>query len=322
MEKTIDIVGVGGTIGDIIVQVERLPGADEPMPMLAYSRQGGGMMATAIAASARLGAKCACISAVGDDAMGRFCLEDYAYHGIDATHCHVMEGKSTIWSVCIACKNDRTRNLITYRENAARPQLAHLDKGLIAEAKYLHIYDQEPQSQEVTLAAAKIAKESGTKVSVDAFRNVPFYDELISYADVWIASERYYNERFGDDTDYEKNLRSLYEEGPQIVIVTLGEKGLAGYDEKGFFQMNSFRVEVQDTTGAGDVYHGAFIALLCRGWDARKCAKYASAVSAIKCTRMGGRAAIPDFETLCRFVETGEIDYTGIDKRVERYRSL
>ena len=75
-----------------------------------------------------------------------------------------------------------------------------------------------------------------------------------------------------------------------------------------------------DTTGAGDVYHGAFIYGLLQGWDAQKTARFSNAVSAIKCTRMGGRAAIPTFETVTKFLETGVIDYEEIDKRVARYR--
>lgn len=72
--------------------------------------------------------------------------------------------------------------------------------------------------------------------------------------------------------------------------------------------------------GAGDVFHGAFLAALLKGKSHRECARYASAVSAIKCTRIGGRAGIPDESVLERFLETGEIDYEEIDRRVEYYR--
>jgi len=68
------------------------------------------------------------------------------------------------------------------------------------------------------------------------------------------------------------------------------------------------------------VFHGAFIFGLLQGWDAEKTAGFSSAVSAIKCTRLGGRAAIPDYKTVEKFIKTGEIDYTEIDKRVEFYK--
>ena len=80
-------------------------------------------------------------------------------------------------------------------------------------------------------------------------------------------------------------------------------------------------ITVVDTTGAGDVFHGAFIFGLLKGWDAEKSAKFSSAVSAIKCTRLGGRAALPDYKTVQNFIKTGKIDYTEIDKRVEYYHN-
>ena len=108
--------------------------------------------------------------------------------------------------------------------------------------------------------------------------------------------------------------------GPDIVVFTLGEKRLRWGSGNEFFMEEGFSVEVMDTTGAGDVYHGAFIAGLLQGWDARRTARFSNAVSAIKCTRMGGRAAIPTFDTVMKFLETGIIDYEEIDQRVARYR--
>jgi sulfofructose kinase len=93
-------------------------------------------------------------------------------------------------------------------------------------------------------------------------------------------------------------------------------------DGEGYFELPAFSVAVQDTTGAGDVFHGAYLAMLSRGMDTRQAALYAAATSAIKCTRVGGRAALPDFETLDSFVKTGVIDYTEIDQRVKLYRKV
>ncbi|MDL2289649.1 PfkB family carbohydrate kinase [Clostridia bacterium OttesenSCG-928-F22] len=322
MSKKWDILGVGSSIADIIVQVESMPGADQPAPMLAYSRQGGGMMATAIVAAARLGAKCNCISTIGDDPRGQFCLEDYRRHGISTEHVRLLPGKDTIWSVSVACLDNQTRNLLTYRENAARVLLADLDEGLIAASRFLHVYDQAEEAREVTKKAAQMAKKHGTKVSVDGFRYVPFYDEMLQLADIWIVSELYFRQKFGNEMAPEDAVKQLYESGPEIAIITLGKEGLVGCDENGVFRLPSFKVAVQDTTGAGDVFHGAFLAMAAKGMDYRECARYASATSAIKCTRMGGRAAIPDFGVLQRFVQTGEIDYSEIDERVALYRKL
>ena len=81
----------------------------------------------------------------------------------------------------------------------------------------------------------------------------------------------------------------------------------------------SFDVVVQDTVGAGDVFHGAYVVGLLRGYSAKEAARLATAVSCIKCTRIGGRAGIPDWDTVQKYLKTGEIDYTEIDERVAFY---
>ena len=108
--------------------------------------------------------------------------------------------------------------------------------------------------------------------------------------------------------------------GPEAVVFTFGEKGCVGLDREGFFWLPAFQVEAQDTVGAGDVFHGAFLAALLKGYSLKECARYASGTSAIKCTRIGGRAGIPNEQVLEQFLRTGIIDYTEIDQRVEYYR--
>jgi len=103
-------------------------------------------------------------------------------------------------------------------------------------------------------------------------------------------------------------------------VFTFGEKGCVGLDREGFFRLPAFQVEAQDTVGAGDVFHGAFLAALLKGYSLKECARYASGTSAIKCTRIGGRAGIPNEQVLEQFLRTGIIDYTEIDQRVEYYR--
>ena len=123
-----------------------------------------------------------------------------------------------------------------------------------------------------------------------------------------------------DATDYEKNLRIIQKQGPDIVIATFGEKGCKGVYGDNYFDVPAFSVKTVDSTGAGDVFHGAFDYFYLQGMSVEECVKYSSAVSAIKCTRAGGRAGIPTVDVVKRFVDTGEIDYTEIDKRVTHYQ--
>ncbi|HWU37371.1 MAG TPA: PfkB family carbohydrate kinase, partial [Candidatus Acidoferrum sp.] len=90
--------------------------------------------------------------------------------------------------------------------------------------------------------------------------------------------------------------------GPRCVGVTSGERGSALYHGGEIIRAPAFAVEVVDTTGAGDVFHGAFLFGLLQGWEAPHILRFANAVSALKCTRLGGRAGIPRAEEVGEFL--------------------
>ncbi|MCL2741388.1 MAG: PfkB family carbohydrate kinase, partial [Oscillospiraceae bacterium] len=131
----------------------------------------------------------------------------------------------------------------------------------------------------------------------------------------------YKKRRFGDAGGREC-CEAIIAGGAEVAVFTLGAKGCIGMYEGGYFEAPTYDVEVKDTTGCGDVFHGAFVHGLIRGWDVPFIARFANAVASIKCTRLGGRAGIPDEATAMRFMETGVIDYAEIDERVEFYRRV
>ncbi|HWQ50600.1 MAG TPA: PfkB family carbohydrate kinase [Terriglobales bacterium] len=315
------ILGIGTSVVDILARAPRAAVGNEMVPFADYSKQGGGMVATAVIAAARLGAPCKIISPVGDDAMGEFCRQDYLRHGIEVSHVLTQPGRETPWSMCIADDATKNRAIYSYMENAPFLSLSELDDDMVANAGFVHLYERRLTWQPVVMRVAHLCREHGAKLSVDAFTYDPFYDELIGVSDIWITSEDYYRQKYGD-TPLREGLADLKGMGPEVVITTLGDRGLAGIDGEGYFELPAFSVAVQDTTGAGDVFHGAYLAMLSRGMDARRAAFYASGAAAVKCTRIGGRAALPDFETLDAFVKTGVIDYCELDRRVEFYRKV
>jgi sulfofructose kinase len=92
--------------------------------------------------------------------------------------------------------------------------------------------------------------------------------------------------------------------GPSYAGVTLGAQGAAGLDGEEFFEVAPFKVDpVVDTTGAGDVFHGALDVAILKGWDFKTCMTFASAVAAMKCRKLGGRAGIPTFAEATAFLQ-------------------
>ena len=92
----------------------------------------------------------------------------------------------------------------------------------------------------------------------------------------------------------------------KTLVVTLGEDGAIGVIEDEFVRQPAYRVKkVVDTTGAGDVFHGAFAYGLTLGYNFRKNLKFAALISGLKCRVLGGRAGIPDREELKNYWDIG-----------------
>ncbi|MCL2463406.1 MAG: PfkB family carbohydrate kinase [Defluviitaleaceae bacterium] len=310
-----DIVGIDMPCLDLNVSVDVFPKPNHGSRVRQNTWQGGGKVATGLAAAARLDAQCAIIGAVGDDLYGRFCAKDLERHGVAIESLDITPSAATGFSVVLSDLKTGGRSILYRPGGAKMPTLDDRCRAMIHRAKCLMLASPGGINRE----AAELARSGGAQVMMDADDTSQTMFDFLPMTDVFIASEYFYNTRYGDG-EYEAHLRELVNMGPQVAIFTLGEKGCAGLGPGGYFRLPAFPVDVVDTVGAGDVYHGAFAAALVRGMGAPDAARYASAVAAIKCTRIGGRAGIPNRAVVDRFLRDGYIDYTEIDTRVEFYQ--
>jgi ribokinase len=107
---------------------------------------------------------------------------------------------------------------------------------------------------------------------------------------------------------------AILELGPRIAVQTEGKAGAWTVTAQERFHTPSFDVEVVDTTGAGDVFHGAYIVGLLQGWNPREIAWFATAVAGLKCRQLGGRAGIPTFDETLAFLAAHGIE---LERRTE-----
>ena len=316
MSKRFDVIGIESPCLDFPLNMNSLPKSNGGARLNNYSWQGGGKVSTGMIAAARLGAKCCQIGAVGDDIFGMACYKDFVRHGVDVSHMYIREGKTTPLSVVMSDLETMGRSIVFAAGNCGRVSDDEIPEDLLRDSKYYFTAFLSDQS----LRAAKIAKEAGAEVLIDADGYSETTIQNMGLIDYFIASEFFYK-KLWQDTDYEAHCREMKALGPKVAMFTLGEKGCVGIDENDeFFQYPAYNVPVVDTVGCGDVYHGAFLAGLLQGWGGKRVAQFASAVSAIKATRIGGRAGIPNMETVLKFMETGEIDPTELDQRELEYR--
>ena len=313
-----DVVGIGTPYYDMVINVSKMPGLDGAAGANEAFYQGGGKVATAMAAAARLGRSAGMMAKVGENHRGQFIINDFRYNGVD-TSAIIVDAPGTSSPFCLSLSEEehKTRIFIGKEGTAGELLPEEIDYEYLGKAKYLHLENGRPASA----AAALFAREHGIVTVMDADNYREGIVKLLPCLDVFIASEFFYRDMFGD-LPYEEGCRKLLEAGPSTAIVTLGSRGSVGMTaQDGFFRTESFQVPVRDTTGAGDVFHGAYIVGLLEGMDAPECARFASAVSAIKCTCFGGRTGIPNRVTVQRFLETGEIDRTEAQRRLAYYRN-
>ncbi|WP_322200720.1 carbohydrate kinase family protein [Acutalibacter intestini] len=313
--KKYDIAGYDMPCVDLLVNVDVFPKPNGGTGVNALSWQGGGKVASGLAAAARLGARCAILGAVGSDDYGRFVEKDFQRHGVDTAGLYPREGETTSLSIVISDRETQGRSIV-YRHGSAAPLDPHeLNQAVLADCQWFFI----SHVTETAMAGVRQAKAAGAKVMVDADSYSSELMEQIGQINVFIGSEFFYDVLF-HDKNYQANCKEICAKGPEVAVFTLGPKGSVGYSqEAGFFQVPAYQVPVMDTTGAGDVFHGAYLAAAVRGLAPVECARVATAAACIKCTRMGGRAGVPDWDTAQKLLQTGEIDYTEIDRRAAFY---
>lgn len=325
MEKKYDIIGLATPGQDLVIELEKMP-REVSSKMYDCCFQGGGWVATALCAAGNLGMRASFCGVVGDDVFGRMIAEDFKYNNVDTSHLIVEKGKRSNFCLCITERAEKSKMLISRPGECREVEPDDIDEEYIRSARMLHV----GFVNEGIRKAADIIHAADGKVSVDAAYYKPYVYENYDIFDIFIGSEYCFNgllEELGIDTskplsDKEKFevMRYVQSKGPEIVIFTFGADGCMGIYGDNTFSLPTMDVPVVDTTGAGDVFHGAFDAAYLNGLDIVSAAKYATGVSSIKCTQMGGRAGIPDSETLEIFLKTGEIDYEKINRRVEHYK--
>ena len=309
----IDVIGIDAPCMDMLVNVKNLPEPNSSSQFLNASWQGGGKAATAMIAAARLGSRAGIIANLGGDLYGDVIEWDFIRHGVDISHLNRMPDTYTSLSLVLSDRETMGRSIIW--QGGGAPLVDKVDRDYIGRVKYLHV----PGMHGVFGSAAEMAREAGVQIVIDADR----YDEAVmkklEMIDVFIGSEFFFD-RISENGDIEECCRRIQGQGPGIVVFTFGEKGCSGIGQDGvFFSLPSYKVQVADTTGAGDVFHGAFIHGLLQGWDAQSCAEFSSAVSALKVTKPGGRAGIPDAKMTEEFIMTGKTDFPELNEREKWY---
>jgi len=302
--ERLQIVGLGMACLDVLVRLKEMPTWERGARLSALRFDGGGPVGTACVAAARLGARVGFIGAAGSDQNAELKLRSFRQAGVDLSRLVVRDGPEN--QVVLVCVDEETGERVFSGLGAfgADPLRAEdLDRGYITQADYLHLDGSHP---EAALQAARWMREAGKPVMLDGSKTdarelPPRMVELVEHVDILVAGSGFVPALTGE-TDLWAAGRAALAHGPRIVVQTEGADGSYTVTPDDQFHTPIFPVEVVDTTGAGDVFHGAYLVGLLKGWDLRRVATFATAVSAIECTRLGGRVGIPTYDEVIAFL--------------------
>jgi sulfofructose kinase len=293
------VVGVGLATADMLCVAPRIE--ERLVELSVFSIQGGGSAATALATAAVLGAKARFFGRLGDDDFGRFVLGGLSGAGVDTGLVSVEPGKFSPVSLVHIDELTRRRRILFTRGSISPPLPVDLPPRLLDSAALLVIDGYQPALQ---AALAEKARAKGITVLLNAGHLTGGMGELLALSDIVIGSERFASE-FAPSDDVEKSLREMTRIGPRIAVITLGEAGAVALEDRKLVQQEAIDVFVADTTGAGDVFCGAFGYASLQGWPLEKALPFANAAAGLTCRSLGAQSALPRLDEVLAAMDGG-----------------
>ena len=303
MTGGLQVIGIGLATLDVLLRHTEMPTWERGGTTRAFRLDGGGLVGTAMVAAARLGARAGFVGTAGTDEAAELKLRSMVACGVDLTRLVRRTGPEDQLVLVHVHAETGERVFTRIEPWLARPvQPEELDRDYLESADFLHV---DGSHLAATRQAAQWMRAAGKQVVMDGSKTDSPVSEglrsLVPLVDVLITGSGFARGLTGED-DIWRAGEAILAMGPRVFVETVGEAGSYTITPQERFHTPAFAVDVVDTTGAGDVYHGAYIVGMLNGWDARRCALFATAAAALKCEHLGGRSGIPSPEEVVRLL--------------------
>lgn len=299
MSERLDFVGIGGLAGDLVIQMDELPGRDAKYFVPPAQKVAGGFIANSTVAAARLGLETGYVGWVGDDGDGHWLAQTFLGEGVASNNLGMIYDADLATPINIVMLDrDGNRAIVIpssplYMQSLKPDQLA-----LVSRAKVAYSYPRDVQWVDQIAEATRIG---GGMLALDCEATYGLsrqdFDAIAAQANTLFVSDAVMM-AWG----YEA-LKDIPATG--WVIQTAGSRGAYGYDRKNkkdVFQP-AFAVDVVDTTGAGDCFHTAILYGKIKGWPLEQAMRFASAAAALSVQQIGARAGLPRLDEVMQFLE-------------------
>lgn len=282
------IVGLGACVLDTLIACKDFPSEDHKFCADSIKTLMGGPVSNALLTSAKMGIESHYIGCLAGDDKGQFLLSQFKGNNVSTNSTKIISNTQSFVSYVILTANGSRTCMFNRGSVPDDPNL--INYGEIDNADVLHLDGNYLQS---AIACARYAKSKGVKVSLDAGGLYQGIENLLPYVDILIPSEEFALGITGKEVVEDAIIDLQRKYSPEILVVTQGVKGGCYVKNDSVYHYDSYKVTCVDSNGAGDVFHGAFLSAYCNGKNVEECCKFASAVSALKCTKIGVMNALP-----------------------------
>ncbi|RJX29964.1 MAG: sugar kinase [Oxalobacter sp.] len=295
------IVCVGKSTLDQIWPVGDMPTSGGKFRAAGYLVLGGGMAATAAVAVARLGGEASFCGRAGNDGAGHMMQQELADYGVDVSQFKLFDGARSSVSAIIVDRNGE-RMIVNYpggdipdSADWLRDDTLNGVSAVLGDVRWMEgaarLYQEARKRNLPTVM-------DGEAASATIFSTLL---PLVDHAIFSLPGLRSFSG--GRIVDHAESLQAVRLRGCKVASVTLGAQGVLWLDDEGLHHLRAFDTPVVDTTGAGDVFHGAYTLAIAEGMRVAEAMRFSSAVAALKCSHHGGRAGIPTREEVNQFLE-------------------
>ena len=298
-----DVVGVGLNATDTLLIVPHFPAYAGKVPFQEEVVCPGGQVASALVACARLGLRTKYIGTVGDDERGRIQMESLRQAGIDVAHVQLRGNCANQSAYIVIDRSTGERTVLWRRDDGLRIDPEQILPEQIACARLLHIDGHDTPAVE---RAAAIARSHGILVTVDVDTIYHGFDRVLPHVDYLVASSEFPTAWTGQSDPFKALELIEREYGMKVAAMTLGAHGALARQGGEFFYSPAFVVNCVDTTGAGDVFHGAFCYAVLQEMPMRDALEFSNAMAALNCTALGARGGIRGLEEIHGLMARGE----------------
>lgn len=298
-----DVVGVGLNATDTMILIPHFPAYGGKVPFLDEIMSPGGQVATAVVCCAKLGLRTKYIGTIGDDERGRIQWESLQGTGVNLDHVQRRENTPNQSAYILIDQTTGERTVFWSRPDGLRLDPEEITPEQITCARLLHIDGHDTPA---VAHAARIARQHGIPVTVDVDTIYKGFEHVLPNVDYLITSSEF-PERWTGESDPCKALTLLQETyGMRVAAMTLGAHGALARVEGKFCYSPAFVVNCLDTTGAGDVFHGAFCYSVVKGFSIGETLEFSNAMAALNCTALGARGRIALEDQARTLISRGE----------------